>query len=89
MTALSASSETRPGSFGQFTAEQMLEIYQGSNQAGLQIMVDDSCASLVVTSLASTVECLIKGLHSSEAMQRWKVHFLLWQVAHFKSDPPA
>ena len=73
MTVLLASSEARPNSFGQSTAEQMLEIYQGSSQAGGQSMVDDSNAPLVISSLASTVESLIRGLHGSETVQRWKV----------------
>ena len=72
MAALSASSEARPSSFGQSTAEQMLEIYRGSSLAGGQRSPSDGSEALV-SSLASTIESLVKGLHSSGATERCKV----------------
>lgn len=76
LAALSASLEIKPSSFGRATCEKILEIYQGALVGSTHTPAN---AAPVISSLASTIESLLRSLHESGAEKEWQVCRILRQ----------
>ena len=63
---MSAASHTRPGKFDVVTAEQMLQLYQSASSEDALQHTDQGTIVILIRSLASTIEALIKSLHSAD-----------------------